>query len=321
MRNKEKITEMTSTSGSGSYYNPLTKGVRIWKKNFLSPYEIPVSNWDDPTLNYDSLDGTLDVSKKTAEKMERVSKKLAIYNKNHPTQNDESVMKKRILEAESDRREKLKELIKPGEWIDVKEVMNILRGDELQESSTSSTAGEYSGPIELGLKKWKKEELGPFYDNSEHHTTKHAKGKTLKNNKKRTVGVWEKKDGTFEIDTHKVHTMNEDLAVWFGKKKKGKGSSQPQGPWVNICRKDKDGGHPPCGRNEADDKGYPKCRAKSVASRMTDSQKKSACAQKRKAEKTHSKSGTGNKPKMVSYKPRKESIDRLITNILEQLKK
>jgi hypothetical protein len=321
MRNKQKIQEMTSTSGSGSYFNPLETGIRIWKKHTLSPFEIPVSNYDDPTLNYDSLDGKLDVSKKTASKMERAAKKNAVNNKLHPTQNDESVNKRRILEMESDRREKLKDLVKPGEWVDVKDVISILRSDDLMETSSASTAGEYSGPIEIGLKKWKKEELGPYFDNSKHDSNKHSIKKSLKNNIKRVVGVWEKKDGKFNIDTHDAHTMNEDLAVWFGKKKKKKGSSEPQGPWVNICRKDKDGGHPPCGRDEAKDKGYPKCRAKSVAAKMTDSQKKSACAQKRKAEKTHSKSGTGNEPKMVSYKPKKESLDRMINTILEGLRK
>ena len=44
------------------------------------------------------------------------------------------------------------------------------------------------------------------------------------------------------------YILSEDLAVWFGKKKKKKGSSQPKGPWVNICKKKKGGGHPPCGR-------------------------------------------------------------------------
>jgi hypothetical protein len=55
---------------------------------------------------------------------------------------------------------------------------------------------------------------------------------------------------------------------------------------------------------------------------MTDSQKKAACAQKRRAEKTNPKTGTGNKPKMVSYKPRKkqnESIDLLVRNVLRSL--
>ena len=97
--------------------------------------------------------------------------------------------------------------------------------------------------------------------------------------------------------------LNEDLAVWFGTKKKPKGSKQPKGPWVNICKK-VDGKHPPCGRSNATDKAYPKCRAAGVAGKMTDSQKKSACAQKRKVEKSHPKSGTGNSPKMVSYNPK-----------------
>jgi hypothetical protein len=88
--------------------------------------------------------------------------------------------------------------------------------------------------------------------------------------------------------------LKEDLAVWFGTKKKPKGSSQPKGPWVNICRKGKDGKHPPCGRPEAKDKGYPKCRAVGVAAKMSDSQKRSACQQKRRAEKSNPKSGKGN---------------------------
>lgn len=112
----------------------------------------------------------------------------------------------------------------------------------------------------------------------------------------------------------------EDLAVWFGTKKKPKGSKQPKGPWVNICKK-VDGKHPPCGRPEATDKSYPKCRAAGVAGKMSDSQKKAACAQKRNAEKSHSKTGTGNKPKMVSYKPKKkqnESLERLIIKVLRE---
>jgi hypothetical protein len=119
-------------------------------------------------------------------------------------------------------------------------------------------------------------------------------------------------------------TIVEDLGVWFGTKKKPKGSKQPKGPWVNICRKKEGGGHPPCGRPNATDKGYPKCRAAGVASKMTDSQKKSACQQKRNAEKTHSKSGTGNSPKMTHYAPKKkqnESFNSLLKKIISEVLK
>jgi hypothetical protein len=140
---------------------------------------------------------------------------------------------------------------------------------------------------------------------------------SIKDVKNNDIIVWSNnKDSIVEtIDKTKIV---EDLAVWFGTKKKPKGSKQPKGPWVNICRKKEGGGHPPCGRPEASDKGYPKCRAAGVASKMSDSQKKSACQQKRKAEKTHSKSGTGNKPKMVSYKPKNESLKDLIKKVLKE---
>ena len=112
--------------------------------------------------------------------------------------------------------------------------------------------------------------------------------------------------------------LKEDLGVWFGTKKKPKGSKQPKGPWVNICRKDKDGKHPPCGRPEADSKGYPKCRAAGVAGKMSDSEKRSACQQKRSAEKKDPKVGTGNKPTMVSHKKKNESLIPIIKKILSE---
>jgi hypothetical protein len=195
---------------------------------------------------------------------------------------------------------------------DIKRIVN-----SVLESNSSVSAGEYNGPIELGMKKWSKSELGPFYEfvDTEYN---HKKVKsTTKNNIEREVGMWEKgKDGTYDIDTHPVHTINEDLSVWFGTKKKPKGSSQPKGPWVNICKK-VDGKHPPCGRPEATDKAYPKCRAAGVAGKMSDSQKRAACNQKRRAEKSNPKPGTGNKPKMVSYKPKNESIIRKTLKLTE----
>jgi hypothetical protein len=107
------------------------------------------------------------------------------------------------------------------------------------------------------------------------------------------------------IEVSDKGVVNEDLAVWFGKKKKPKGSSQPKGPWVNICRK-VDGKHPPCGRHDTSKGSYPKCRAAGVAGKMSDSQKRAACVQKRAAEKKDPQSGKGQKPVMTSYKPKKK---------------
>ena len=155
----------------------------------------------------------------------------------------------------------------------------------------------------------KRHPYSTFSDDEGNNINQYPNGK----NKKGIVPVNEWVEITDDL-------LTEDLAVWFGTKKKPKGSSQPKGPWVNICRKKEGGGHPPCGRPDASDKAYPKCRAAGVASKMTDSQKKSACQQKRNAEKTHSKTGTGNKPKLVSYKPKKtsqnESFEVRIKNYL-----
>ena len=179
-------------------------------------------------------------------------------------------------------------------------------------SSTSISAGMYNGPIELGLKKWKESELGPYTEFSKHPANKEKKQKTLKNNISKVIGVWEKdKDGSYDVKIHDVHTVNEDLAVWFGTKKKPKGSKQPAGPWVNICRKKEGGGHPPCGRPDADPKSYPKCRAKGVAAGMSDAQKRAACAKKRKAEKADTQTGKGQKPVYSSYTTTKESVEFL----------
>ena len=154
------------------------------------------------------------------------------------------------------------------------------------------------------------------YKKVKHKVKKHKGVEDISENKKQeNMEEW--------LDRNQ-NVLYEDLAVWFGTKKKPKGSKQPKGPWVNICRKDKYGNHPPCGRPEATDKAYPKCRAAGVAGKMSDSEKRSACQQKRRAEKSNPKSGTGNKPKLVSYKPRNEikiteqQLERLIAVLTEQ---
>ena len=118
------------------------------------------------------------------------------------------------------------------------------------------------------------------------------------------------------------YILTEDLAVWFGKKKKKKGSTQPKGPWVNICKKKKGGGHPPCGREDADKGAYPVCRGAGVAGKMSQKDKDSACRRKREKEKKDTQTGKGQKPtriKVKNYKKKNESIDKLVNLVLEEL--
>ena len=221
---------------------------------------------------------------------------------------------------------------------------NIIR-KIIKEVSGAGISGAYSGPLVLGPQIWGDSQLGPFTDRLYKYTNaqlayqeadgdftespeerKKIEQRTKKLSKinmekKKTFKGQNDEDGSAINPTMSGEPLKEDLAVWFGTKKKPKGSKQPKGPWVNICRKKEGGGHPPCGRPEADSKGYPKCRAKGVAANMTDAQKKSACSQKRRAEKSDPKFGTGNKPTMTSYKPKKsqnESLRDLITKILRE---
>jgi len=298
---KKVLNEATSDSGGsrGSYIAPLQPGIRRFKNNQMGPFTTPVSKYDSPMLEFDSYDGKMSKTKEEIKKIESKAKKVTNYIKKHPelTFGDED-----------------------GNVINQTPGKN-LKIVPIKESSTSVTAGAYTGPVELGLKKWKKQHLGPFQEFVDTDFNHEKKQKTLKNNIKKVVGVWEKNpDGTYDVDEHDVHTVNEDLAVWFGKKKSPKGSSQPQGPWVNICRKKEGGGHPPCGRPDADPKGYPKCRAKSVASRMSDEQKRNACSQKRREEKKDTQTGKGQKPIMTSYKTKKESIESLVGKIISEIR-
>ena len=228
-----------------------------------------------------------------------------------------------------------------------------MKRNRISEATGSANSGHFKVPIVLAPQEWDEEQLGPFtqsvytYTNAElayeeadgdfKETPEERKKIESKTKKLSKIDMYLKQfytgqndeDGSNIADVENpekviqqaVGPIKEDLAVWFGTKKKPKGSSQPKGPWVNICRKKEGGGHPPCGRPEADSKGYPKCRAAGVASKMTDAQKKAACAQKRREEKKDPKVGKGNKPTMVSYKPKNETLRDTIVNILTEYKK
>jgi hypothetical protein len=258
----------------------------------------------------------------------------------------------------------IKLIIKMNKYRDrlEEDVRNWYSNSNLNEAMSTDRRGSFNGPLQPGIKKFKKIDMEPFtvpvskyndamlgydsYDGSMDVPKKQIN--KIENRAKKISKYLEKhpeltnsdEDGgninqtpgrnkkIVPIVTEWVEitedTIVEDLGVWFGTKKKPKGSKQPKGPWVNICRKKEGGGHPPCGRPNATDKGYPKCRAAGVAAKMTDSQKKSACQQKRNAEKTHSKSGTGNSPKMTHYVPKKkknESFNSLLKKVISEVLK
>lgn len=226
-----------------------------------------------------------------------------------------------------------------------------MKKNRISEATGAGSSGHFKVPIVLAPQDWKSNQLAPFNDAVYEYTNaelayEEADGDFKESPEERRkmedktellsrVDMYLKQFYTGQNDDEgsnigdveppekliqqAVGPLKEDLAVWFGTKKKPKGSKQPKGPWVNICRK-VDGKHPPCGRPEASDKGYPKCRAAGVASKMSDSEKRSACQQKRNAEKGHSKTGTGNKPKMTHYEPKKESVRESIINILNEYK-
>jgi hypothetical protein len=312
---KKVLKEATSTSGSrGSFIAPLLPGERYFKPNVLAPFTVADSKYKSPDLAYDSYDGKMERNKKQIGKEEKIANKIYNYIKNHPNATLSDGDGNPINRYPG----KKTKIVPIKEWVELDDIVLT------EASSTSVTAGAYTGPIGIGLKKWKKSELSPFTEFLDSEFNHNNKQKTLKNNVKGNTGVWEKnKDGSYNLDIHDAHTINEDLAVWFGTKKKPKGSSQPKGPWVNICSK-VDGKHPPCGRPDADSKSYPKCRAVGVAGKMSDSAKKAACQQKRTAEKKDTQTGKGQKPVMTSYKPKKkrtqnESLEFVIKNILSSL--
>jgi hypothetical protein len=310
---QEIIKEATSnlTGSRGSFVVPLRPGKRIFDETQLDPFNTPVSKYYSQQLATDSYDGEMNTPKKDIKNIESKAKKASIYAKNHLVRNDNDGDVINPFPRHTEKRPPMKETLQPytqkvNEWRyeEAPILTESLKVWYLNEMDSSTSAGVYSGPIELGMKKWKPKLIAPFTEFVDSEVNKQKVKSTLKNNVKKKVGVWEKNTNDMNMETHDVHTINEDLAVWFGTKKKPKGSSQPKGPWVNICRK-VDGKHPPCGRSEADTKSYPKCRAAGVAGKMSDSEKKSACAQKRRAEKKDPKIGTGNKPTMTSYKPKK----------------
>ena len=79
------------------------------------------------------------------KKIEKKAKQSSNYSKNHPIQNDDDG-----------------DIINPTPG----------RNKKINEISSTVTAGPYSAPIEIGLKKWSDSELGPFKEHSKHRINK-----------------------------------------------------------------------------------------------------------------------------------------------------
>lgn len=230
---KKIIKEATSQRGgaAGQYITPVQPGFRPFNETQLTPFTEPVSKYESPLVQYDSLDHKMSLRQDQIKKLEASANKIKNFIKNNP---------------------------------------ELASGDE-----EGNVINQF------------------MYDH-----------KTPKNNSQMRPFTEKVKFNEW-VEVADKGVLNEDLAVWFGTKKKPKGSKQPKGPWVNICRK-VDGKHPPCGRHDTSKGSYPKCRAAGVAGKMSDSAKKAACQQKRTAEKKDTQSGKGQKPIMTSYKPRKK---------------
>ena len=98
------------------------------------------------------------------------------------------------------------------------------------------------------------------------------------------------------------NVINEDLKKWFKQK------------WVNIGKKKKGGGHPPCGTS-GKKRGYAKCVPKSKANNMSKKDKESATRRKRSAQNKANRGGTdstrGGGKKPIRVKTKVENIMRL----------
>ena len=107
-----------------------------------------------------------------------------------------------------------------------------------------------------------------------------------------------------------TENLDENLRKWFKDK------------WVNIGKKKKGGGHPPCGTS-GKKRGYAKCVPASKAANMSKKQKRSAVTRKRRAQNkagrggTSSISGGGRKP--IRVKTKAEGVMKISKQKLREI--
>ena len=78
------IKEATNSTKNSLYISALTPGYREFEKHTIAPFTEYVTDWDDASLDYDSLDGEMSQSRKTIKKKEKRAEKISKYIKNNP---------------------------------------------------------------------------------------------------------------------------------------------------------------------------------------------------------------------------------------------
>ena len=89
---KKVLSESSSdSSGSGSYITALQPGLRPFEKSSLQPFNLPVSDYNSPLLQYDSYDGKMDERLDQIKQIEKTAKKITdkIRRNPHMTMSDD----------------------------------------------------------------------------------------------------------------------------------------------------------------------------------------------------------------------------------------
>ena len=83
---KKVIKEATSQRGgaAGAYVTPVQPGFRPFNDDSLAPFNVPVSKYDSPLVQYDSLDHKMDLRRDQIVKLEKEANKITNFIKKHP---------------------------------------------------------------------------------------------------------------------------------------------------------------------------------------------------------------------------------------------
>ena len=154
------LKEASSIKDRGSYISPLMPGMREFEPNINAPFIKYATEWDDPLLDYDSLDGEMSTKKSVAIKLEKRADKIKKYMETHPDSfawADEGGVLNSI----------------PGQNTDAKKIKNYnpkkttvsasgLTKKKVNEANSNRYAGSYNGPLTMGEIDWEDYALGPF---------------------------------------------------------------------------------------------------------------------------------------------------------------